>query len=283
MVDNIFFGKCENGLKKLDFNSIDLVITSPPYDELRTYYGFELMIEEVIKELYRVLKPGGVIVWVVGDETEDGSESATSFKHIFNFKEVGFNLYDTMIYIKQNPHPSNRKRYEPCFEYMFIFSKGIPSTVNLMQQRCKYAGKNKGTSTYIQDKKDNYTIQHKKGLVSNFKTRFNVWEYTVGNAEKFRNLVKRQHPAKFPILLVRDHILSWSNEGDIILDPFMGSGTTAIVSRLTNRKYIGFESNEIYYNKSQEYLKILNTKIINRENIIKKFEEEMKNIIFKKL
>ena len=252
MLDNVFCTSCEEGLKKLVSNSVDLVVTSPPYDELRTYQGFEFMIDEVIKELYRALKPGGVIVWVVGDETGDSDETATSFMHVLKFKEQGFKLYDTMIYIKKNPPPKNHKRYEQCFEYMFVFSKGIPSKINLIQQTCKYAGINKGISTYIQDKTDKLKQEHKTKEVSNFKTKFNIWEYTVGNSEKYRTIVKRKHPAKFPILLVRDQILSWSIEGDVVLDPFMGSGTTGKVAILNNRDFIGIEINEEYFNIAKE-------------------------------
>lgn len=282
MVNKIFCDRCENGLKKLDSDSIELVVTSPPYDDLREYEEFNLIIEDIIEELYRVIKPGGVIVWVVGDETEYGDESATSLKHIMKFKERGFNLFDTMIYIKQNPHPLNHRRYEQCFEYMFIISKGIPSTVNLIQQGCKYAGKKKGITTYIQNKKGEYTKQHKDSNVQNYRTKYNVWEYTVGNAEKYRTIVKRDHPAKFPILLARDHILSWSKESDIVLDPFMGSGTTAIAAKLTNRRFIGFEISEKYCKKSQEYLEVLNTKITKRDNIIRKFDDDLKKVIYKK-
>jgi site-specific DNA-methyltransferase (adenine-specific) len=239
------------------------------------------MIEEVILELYRVIKPGGVVVWIVGDETKDGNESATAFEHVIKFKEAGFNLYDTMIYLKQNSPPKTHKRYEQCFEYMFVFSKGIPSTTNLIMQPCKRAGKDRKGNTYIHDRNDNFTLQHKEGKVLKEKIRFNAWTYTVGNAEKYRNLVKRNHPAKFPILLARDHILSWSNKGDIVLDPFIGSGTTAIVAILLERKYIGFEISEEYYKTCTESITLISDKIKHRDKTVIKYLNELAEIKFK--
>jgi site-specific DNA-methyltransferase (adenine-specific) len=274
--------KCESGLKMLSAESIDLVITSPPYDEMRNYQGFSVMIEEIILKLYRVIKQGGIVVWIVGDETKDGNESATAFEHVIKFKEAGFILYDTMIYQKQNPPPKTHKRYEQCFEFMFIFSKGTPSTTNLILQPCRYAGKIRKGNTYIHDRSDSFAPQHKEGKVLNDKIRFNNWVYTVGNAEKYRNLVKRNHPAKFPILLVRDHLLSWSNKGEVVLDPFIGSGTTAIVAILLERNYIGFEISEEYYNICCESIKQLNEKIETKDRTVIKFKSELEAIKYKK-
>lgn len=240
------------------------------------------MIHEVISELYRVIKPGGVVVWIVGDKTDEKNESTTAFEHITKFKDKGFVLYDTMIYKKQNPSPKNHKRYEQCFEYMFILSKGSPITVNLMMQPCRKAGKSRIGNTYIQDRSDKYTLQHIDGKVLDSKIKFNIWEYTVGNAERYRNIVKRKHPAKFPILLATDHILSWSNEGEIILDPFIGSGTTAIAAILTNRKYIGFEISQEYYNRCCEYIIQLKARVTADDIIIRKFKNEISMIKYKK-
>lgn len=145
---------------------------------------------------------------------------------------------------------------------MFVLCKGTPCTFRLLTQPCKYAGKKRTRNTYIQDRDDNYTAQHKKAKFQNEKIKFNIWEYTVGNAEKYRTKVKREHPAKFPILLARDHLLSWSNEGEIVLDPFMGSGTTAIVARLSNRKYIGFDISEDYCKRARGYLKEVDEKVL---------------------
>ncbi len=281
MLDDIYWIRCEVGLKQLNDDSIDLVVTSPPYDEMRDYNGFDLRIEEVIGELYRVMKTGGIAVWVAGDETRGGDESATTFEHIIKFKKIGFILYDTMIFKKQNPPPKNHRRYEQCFEYMFILSKGKPLTTRLIMQSCKKAGKIRSGNTYIHDKSDIYFSQHKEGKVFSEKIRSNIWEYTVGNAEKYKNIVRRQHPAKFPILLARDHILSWSNEGEVILDPFMGSGTTALAAKLLNRKYIGFEISKDYWQRSREYLKLLDQKIKTDDKTILKFRSEVDEIMFR--
>jgi site-specific DNA-methyltransferase (adenine-specific) len=282
LLDGIYWIRCEVGLKLLDDASIDLVVTSPPYDEMREYKGFDLRIEEVISELYRVIKPGGVIIWVVGDETKEGNETTTAFEHIIRFKDTGLILYDTMIFRKQNAPPKSHRRYEPCFEYMFVLSKGKPSTTRLIVESCRRAGKNRVGNTYIHDSSDNLVLQHKEGKVLNEKIRSNIWEYTVGNAEKYRNIVKRQHPAKFPLLLARDHILSWSNEGEIVLDPFMGSGTTAIAAKLTNRRYIGFEISREYCNKCAEYMKQLNYKLTTKDKKVIEFRNEIKEIKYKK-
>jgi site-specific DNA-methyltransferase (adenine-specific) len=281
MLDDIYCIRCEVGMNYLEDGSIDLVVTSPPYDQMREYTGFSLSIEEVISELYRVVKPGGIIVWVVGDETKKGNESTTAFDHIMQFKKAGFILYDTMIFKKQNPPPKNHKRYEQCFEYMFILSKGEPSITKLIIQPCRNAGKKSSKNTYVHDRSDKLELQHKDGKVKDKKIKSNVWEYTIGNSEKFRKIVERRHPAKFPILLARDHILSWSNEGDVVLDPFIGSGTTAIVAKLMNRKFIGFEISEEYYYRCREYMEELNRKLITGDRWVIKFINEMNKVKYK--
>lgn len=243
------------GLKQLDNNSIDLIVTSPPYDNIRQYKGFSFDFENLAKELFRVTKDGGVIVWIVGDSTIKGNESGTSFKQALYFKEIGFNLYDTMIYRKINPIPKNHRRYEQEFEYMFVLSKGNPKTFNPILDICKFAGKiNNGTMR--NSGKDELQKKHGAGKAcKNTKIRGNVWDYTVGSCSAKEKYVF-SHPAIFPEQLAEDHILSWSNEGDLILDPFMGSGTTAKMAKLNNRNFIGFEI-------SQEYCDFANKRIEN--------------------
>jgi site-specific DNA-methyltransferase (adenine-specific) len=272
---------CEKGLKHLKDESIDLVVTSPPYDKLRKYKGFGLRTDIIISELFRIIKPGGVVVWVSSDQTELYNESAHSFELVLKFKEEGFTLFDTMIFLKRNPIPKNHRRYEQKFEFMFVFSKGEPKTINLIMIPCKNAGRKRSGNTYIHNGGDLYTAQHKEGFIEDKKIASNVWEYTVGNAERYRNIVKREHPAKFPLLLARDHILSWSNEGDIILDPFIGSGTTAIAALITNRKYIGFEISLEYYKNCLKYIDILNQKILNRDKDVIAFMEEVDTLRYK--
>ena len=235
------------GMKLLPDNYIDLTVTSPPYDDLRNYKGCEWNFEifkEVALELYRVTKEGGIVVWVVGDKTHKGSESGTSFKQALYFKEIGFNLHDTMIYAKENPIPLNHNRYEQQFEYMFVFAKNKPKTFNPIMIENKQVGKIKGGS--FRQCKDEKGKRHKDVGVKSHSIKKNIWFYNVGMNNTTKDKIAFDHPAIFPEKLAEDHILSWSNEGDIIMDIFAGSGTVRKMCRLNNRQYIGFEIAEDY-------------------------------------
>lgn len=235
---------CLQGLKSLQDNCIDLTVTSPPYDNLRKYNGFSWNFEETAKELYRVTKQGGVVVWVVGDATINGSETGTAFKQALFFKQLGFNLHDTMIWQKTNPMPKVKtSRYFDVFEYMFVFSKGKPKTFNPIMIDCKCGGQIYSSTCKNIGGENGRT---KKTFVLN-KQRYknNIWEIAIAQN-------KTKHPAVFPLQLATDHILSWSNEGDVVLDPFMGSGTTAVACIKNNRKYIGFEISAQYCDIAQE-------------------------------
>ena len=231
---------------------IDLTVTSPPYDKLRTYNGYCFDFESVSKELYRVTKDGGVVVWVVGDATVKGSESGTSFKQALYFIQCGFNLHDTMIYNSDKP-PLNHNRYEQEFEYMFIFSKGKPKTFNPIMIECKYAGEDKSARTFRQTG-DDIMETHLKTPVKSHKIKGNIWRYSTGFNKSTKDKIAFKHPAIFPEQLANDHILSWSNEGDLIYDPFMGSGTTAKMAISNNRNWVGSEI-------SSEYCDITNKRI----------------------
>jgi site-specific DNA-methyltransferase (adenine-specific) len=246
-IDNI------QGMTKLGKETVDLTVTSPPYDNIREYKGFSFDFERTARGLYYVTKQGGAVVWIVGDATKDGSETGTSFKQALYFKEIGFKLYDTMIYHKINPIPKNHRRYEQAFEYMFILTKGIPKTFNAILEQSKSAGKiNRGTMR--NSGKDELQRKHGEGLPhKETKIKQNVWDYAVGRCVAEEQFVF-EHPAIFPEQLSQDHILSWSNEGDLVLDPFMGSGTTAKMAKLNNRNFIGFDI-------SQEYVDIANKRI----------------------
>lgn len=242
--------------KRINDNTIDLVVTSPPYDGLRNYNGYCFEFETLAKELFRIIKPGGVVVWVVGDATINGSETGTSFRQALYFIECGFNLHDTMIYEKNSsafPAKPDSKRYTQIFEYMFVFSKGkIREDIRLIaDKKNKYAGfTNWGKLTYYSTEgKDEREGKIKP--VPEYSLRNNIWKYTT-SCEKD----KTGHPAIFPEKLAEDHILSWSNEGDIVYDPFMGSGTTAKMAYLNNRKYIGSEISEEYYKIILERLNV---------------------------
>lgn len=145
-MNKFFVGNNVEILKeKIVDESVDLTVTSPPYDDLRTYNGFVFDCESLLKELYRVTKQGGVVVWVVADKTDKGSESLTSFKQAIMAKEIGFNVHDTMIFAKNNYTPLTHRRYEQEFEYMFIFSKGAPKTFNGLRQPCVTQGTRKNS------------------------------------------------------------------------------------------------------------------------------------------
>jgi len=244
---------CRITLAKLPAECIDLVVTSPPYDELRTYKGHEWNFEifkEVAEGLSRVLKRGGVIVWVVNDQTINGSETLTSCKQKIYFKEnCGLNIHDTMIY-SRNTLPQNGDRYEQAFEYMFVMSKGKPKTFNGL--RDEYS---ENTVKRRQNKYMNYShrVDNDKskaktlgGLKENGVKRKNIWHYLVGNYQSTKDKIAFEHPAIFPEDLAKDHILSWSNEGDIVYDPFSGSGTTCKVADRLGRAWFGSEIAEEY-------------------------------------
>ena len=223
-----------------------MVVTSPPYDSLRTYNGFEFNFEEVAKQLFRVVKDGGVIVWIVADGTVNGSESGTSFRQALFFKECGFNLHDTMIWQKDSCAFPDATRYQQIFEYMFVLSKGKPKTINLIADRKNMWSNVKvhGTFREADGSLKGRSAQWKESVVKEYGYRFNVWQIPTEKNNK------TGHPAVFPKEIARDHIITWSKVGDTVCDPFSGSGTTAIQALNLNRKFIGFEISEEYYNKS---------------------------------
>lgn len=243
---------CLDGMRLLPNNYIDLTVTSPPYDNLREYNGYSFDFEKIANELYRVTKDGGVVVWIVGDKTTKGSESGTSFKQALYFKEIGFNLHDTMIYASDKP-PLTHNRYEQKFEYMFILSKGKPKAWNPIMEECKYVGSSKEKRTFRQVNGE-LTETYGKHNVKPYKIKGNIWFYPTGYQKTTKDKIAFKHPAIFPEQLVEDHIKSWSNTNDIVMDIFSGSGTTHKMSIINNRRYIGFEI-------SQEYIDIENTRI----------------------
>lgn len=230
------------GLRCLPEACIDLTVTSPPYDNLRSYNGFSWDPDGLIAELYRVTKPGGVVVWIVADATVDGSETGTSFRQALAFKEAGFNIHDTMIWAKPGftAVGTLKTRYASTFEYMFVFSKGKPKTFNPIKDRKNIYGGTVLSGTIRQKDGSTRRMSSEGKILAEYGIRFNVW--TMSSERR----VKTGHPAPFPEALAQDHIISWSNPGDVVLDPFMGSGTTAAASLKTGRKYIGFEISEEY-------------------------------------
>lgn len=248
-MNEIINGDCLEVMMGMESESIDLTVTSPPYDNLRTYNGYTFDFEGIAKELYRVTKQGGVVVWVVGDATIKGSETGTSFKQALYFKEIGFNLHDTMIYAKSVP-PMNDKRYQHCFEYMFVFSKGKLKTFNPIMEKKKYKDK-RVTKNFHRYADATYAEGFSKPSTS-LKIKESIWRIFAagGSSDK----IASEHPAIFPEKLAHDHILSWSNEGDTVLDPMCGSGTTLKMAKLLKRKYIGIEISEEYCNIARKRL-----------------------------
>lgn len=235
--------------------SIDLVVTSPPYDNLRTYGGHTWDFEGLAAELWRAIKPGGVVVWIVADATIDGSETGTSFRQALHFKELGFRLHDTMIYKKAGFSPNtHHPRYNHCFEYMFILSSGAPkSWTPARKRRNTTAGTKRNPATKTQRNGKLCRFNVAEGVTPEETTDVNVWEFLVGGASGDEGV--GGHPAYFPEALARDHILSWSNEGDTVLDPFSGSGTTIKMARLMGRKGIGIEIHQEYCDIAVERLR----------------------------
>jgi DNA modification methylase len=239
---DLYHADCGTIMSGMPEKSVDLTITSPPYDNLRSYNGFTFDFENIAKQLYRVTKIGGVVVWVVGDQTINGSETGTSFKQALYFKEIGFNLHDTMIWHKSSP-PLTHNRYEQHFEYMFVFSKEKPKTFNPIKEK-KLWEDNRITKNIRREKDGSYD----KGFIGKTedKIKGNVWSITVGGGHSATDDIAYEHPAIFPEKLALDHILSWSNKDDIIYDPFMGSGTVAKMCEKFDRKWIGTEISEKY-------------------------------------
>ena len=242
-LDQIICGDNVTVLSTLPSECIDLVVTSPPYDDLRTYGGHSWDFEALAAQLVRVLKPGGVIVWVVADATVDGSETLTSMRQAIHYKDVcGLRVHDTMIYRKANKPPLNHPRYEQEWEYAFVFAKGKPRAVNLIHETCILAGKiNRGTAR--NGGSDALVEKHGYGKpYKETKPRGNVWSYAVGTEQDSNG----KHPAIFPEALAKDHVASWSNPGDVVLDPFAGSGTTLKAAKEMNRHWLGIEINPAY-------------------------------------
>lgn len=226
-------------------NSIDLTVTSPPYDNLRTYNGYTFDFEAIAAQLWRVTKPGGVVVWVAGDATINGSETGTSFRQALRFMELGFNLHDTMIYEKSHISYPDDTRYYQVTEYMFVLSKGAPAAFSpICDRRNTYKMPWGGLTSRDKDGELKARKSYHKGL--DFGPRYNIWRYHQGSGFTTQDTAAYNHPAIFPEALARDHILSWSNPGDVVLDPMMGSGTTGKMALLTGRRFVGIDISAEY-------------------------------------
>ena len=251
-LNELYCEDCVSFMKKIDDNYIDLTITSPPYDNLRNYNGYSFDCEKIAKELFRITKKGGIVVWVVGDKIVKGNKTLTSFKHALTFQTVGFNVHDVMIYKKKNTPFMRSNGYTNCFEYMFIFSKGSPKTFNpIMEPTAR-----NGYEMLVANKKADGVNKKVLGKLNKEKVKTNIWEYAVGLGGSTKDKIAFKHPAIFPEHLAEDHILSWSNKNDIVFDPMCGSGTTCKMAKVNLRNYIGCDI-------SQEYVDIAKKRIEN--------------------
>lgn len=248
-LNKIYCENCLDTMARMADEFIDLTVTSPPYDGLREYKGYVFEFDKIAKELFRVTKKGGVVVWVVADQTINGCESLTSFKQAIYFVEqCGFNLHDTMIYeIAGTGAKGSNLAYWQSFEYMFVLSKEYPKSVNRIKDVSNVnAGKRRGFSP--KSASLGTRVDRDNVIAPLYSVRPNVWRFAVGQNDD------TDHPAPFPEKLARDHIYSWSNEGDLVYDPFMGSGTTAKMAHIMKRPWIGSEI-------SQEYVDIANKRL----------------------
>ncbi len=253
-INKIHNGDCLELLKQLPDESIDLTVTSPPYADLRKYNGFSWDFEEIAKELYRVTKQGGVVIWVVGDKVKNGSEQLIPQRQAIYFKDVvGFNVDDTLIYASDKP-PLTHRRYEQKFEFILSLTKGKPKTFNPIMEKTKYAGESKKAATFRHTGEELQSL-HKASKVKDEKIKGNIWTYSTGYNKSAKDKIAFKHPAIFPEKLAEDVILSWSNEGDLVLDCFMGSGTTAKMAMLNKRNWIGMEISQEYIDLANERLK----------------------------
>lgn len=259
---------CTQALQAIETSSIDMILTSPPYDDIRTYnnslnWNFSIF-EKIANQLYRVLKEGSVLVWVVGDETVRGSESCTSFRQALYFRDIGFNLADTMIYEKTDiAFPRyGHKKYPGTFEYMFVFSKGKIKTFNLIKDR-ENKSFGKVMSGTVRQRDGGVKPSRATGkAVSRHGARSNVWGYSTGYGKSTSDKDAFKHPAIFPEKLAEDHISSWSNAGDIVLDPFMGSGTTGKAALKLGRSFVGIEIVGDYFDIAKSRIEKVNSSVV---------------------
>ncbi|MEZ4200621.1 MAG: site-specific DNA-methyltransferase [Candidatus Paceibacterota bacterium] len=249
-INDFIVGDAVEIMKTMPEESIDLVVTSPPYDELRDYKGYTFDFAGMAEGLYRVTKKGGVVIWVVGDKIKNGNKSLTSFKQALLFQEIGFNVHDVMIYKKKNTPFMRSNAYTNCFEFMFVFTKKSPNTFNPIKTKTVRQGieplpHNKGA--------DGVNKKVKKELKPE-KTLTNIWEYAVGMHGSTSDKIAFEHPAIFPEKLAEDHILSWTKEEDLVFDPMCGSGTTCKMAALNNRRFLGCDISEEYVKLAKKRL-----------------------------
>ena len=253
-INTLYAMDCVDLMKQMDENFTDLTVTSPPYDDLRTYNGYSFNFEEIAKGLYRVTKEGGVVVWVVGDKIKGGF-SLTSFRQALFFQQIGFKIHDIMIYRKKNTPFMRTNAYTNCYEFMFVLSKGKLKTFNPLKEKTVRTGRERLPA----NKKADGSVRKVWGELKAEKTRTNIWDYAVGLGGTTRDRIAFEHPAVFPEKLAEEHILSWSNRGELVFDPMVGSGTTCKIAKKLGRNYIGCDISEEYIRIAQHRVKLVKT------------------------
>lgn len=250
-INEIYCTDCVDFMKKMKKDFVDLTVTSPPYDDLRNYNGYVFKCDEIAKELFRITKKGGVVVWVVGDKIKNGNKTLTSFKQALTFQSMGFNVHDVMIYKKKNTPFMRSNAYTNCYEYMFVFSKGSPKTFNPLKEPTV----RNGYEMLVSNKKADGINKKVLGKLNKEKVKTNIWEYAVGLGGSTKDKIAFKHPAIFPENLAKDHILSWSNQGDLVFDPMCGSGTTCKIAMQHQRNYLGCDISQEYVDVAKKRIK----------------------------
>ncbi len=252
-LNEIIEGDCVEVMKQMPDDFVDLTVTSPPYDDLRDYNGYKFDFENIAHQLYRITKQDGIVVWVVGKKIKNGDMILTSFNQALFFQSIGFKIHDVMIYKKKNTPFMRSNAYTNGFEFMFVLAKGKVKTFNPI----KVPTARKGFEILVTNRKSDGKIKKVLGELKSEKVKDNIWEYAVGLGGTTKDKIAFQHPAVFPEKLAEDHILSWTNEGDLVFDPMCGSGTTLKMAKLNNRRYIGIDISEEYCNIARERLKMI--------------------------
>jgi site-specific DNA-methyltransferase (adenine-specific) len=233
-------------MKEMPDNAVDLMVTSPPYDSIRDYNGYAFDLHETGKEVYRILKPGGIGVMVLQDQTHNFGKSLTSFRTILDWCDsIGFKLFECVIYRKYGPEGAWwRNRFRVDHEYMPIFLKGErPQYFNKepLKVQSKHGGRIlTGSGSRRTDGGTNPTVTR---MINPTKCRGTIWDYLMAGD---KDSLKRRHPATFPDQIPMDFISCFCPPGGIVLDPFMGCGSTAVAAVRLDRKFIGFEISSAY-------------------------------------
>lgn len=236
--------------EKMGDGVVDLTVTSPPYDDLRDYHGYRFDFAAVAAELFRITKPGGVVVWVVGDKIS-GGRTLTSFEQGLHFRDIGFAMHDVMIYQKKNTPFMRSNAYTNCYEFMFVLSKGKPAVFNPLKEQTQ----RQGEEMLVFNKKADGINRKTRGKLNAEKTKTNIWQYAVGLGGTTRDKCAFAHPAVFPEKLAQDHIVTWTQPGDLVFDPMCGSGTTCKMAHLNGRKHLGVDISPEYVKIAKKRLK----------------------------